>query len=377
MNDAIIQGGSDMNINMIFNSTANEGLTTQQDISLRMQELIEEQCGGSDPVNAILVSLPNENIVQALQSCQANDIPVATFNAGPDIAKANDLLFYGQNETTSGFLAGYALANVVTTEKFCCANHARGVDVLAERCGGMEAGVQSLGKGNVFDVTVDPNDCDAWENAIISGGCSPDEGKGWETIGVYMAGMANHKCGVQFLEKYPATYADASDISLDLFAGMEAGLNILFGSDQQSYLQGYLPFSSLTLAVTNDQIFENKMISTGPKLVTSPPSAHDQECKDNNFAVCERTDSVPLISVPSAPVVTPVGPPDDSVPSVTPVDSPAIPSGTSLDPPAPSPDATAGPLSRALSQITADYSYHITLAFGGIILAVGGMILAN
>ena len=71
-----------MKINMVFNSTANEGLTTQQDISLRMQELIEEQCGGSDPVNAILVSLPNENIVQALQSCQANDSPVATFNAG-------------------------------------------------------------------------------------------------------------------------------------------------------------------------------------------------------------------------------------------------------------------------------------------------------
>ena len=194
-----------------------------------------------------------------------------------------------------------------------------------------------------------------------------------------------YKCGVQFLEKYNATYADASDISLDLFAGMESGLNILFGSDQQSYLQGYLPFSSLTLAVTNDQLFENKMISTGPKLVTSPPSAHDQECKDNNFAVCERGDSVPMISVPSGPVVTPVEPPTDSVPgdvmpsapADTPIDPPASPSESSADPPAPSPDATMDPSSRALSQITADYSYHITLAFGGIILAVGGLVLAN
>lgn len=82
MNDAILQGAKDMNINLVFNSTANEGLPTQQDISLRMKELIEEQCGGSDPVNAILVSLPNENIIQALESCQANDIPIATFNAG-------------------------------------------------------------------------------------------------------------------------------------------------------------------------------------------------------------------------------------------------------------------------------------------------------
>ena len=71
-----------MNINMVFNSTANEGLATQQDISLRMKELIEEYCGGADPVNAILVSLPNMNIAQALQTCQANDVAIATFNAG-------------------------------------------------------------------------------------------------------------------------------------------------------------------------------------------------------------------------------------------------------------------------------------------------------
>ena len=82
MNDAIIQGATDMNINMVFNTTANEGLATQQDISLRMKELIEEYCGGVDPVNAILVSLPNMNIVQALQTCQANDVSIATFNAG-------------------------------------------------------------------------------------------------------------------------------------------------------------------------------------------------------------------------------------------------------------------------------------------------------
>ncbi len=291
----------------------------------------------------------------------------------PDIAAANDLLFYGMNETYSGFLAGEALSKVSTTEKFCCANHARGVDVLAERCGGMEAGVQSVGKGNVFDVTVDPNDCAAWEDAITSGGCTPDEGKGWETIGLYLAGKANHKCGVQFLEKYPATYAAASDTSLDLFAGMEAGLNILFGNDQQSYLQGYLPFATLTLAVTNNQVFENKMISTGPRLVVLPPTAHEQECKDNNFAVCERTDDseVPVVVSPPSPTVSVTPLPLDETPDETP-ETPTIP----MDPPE-SEVTTEDPSSRALSQITADYSYHITLAFGGIILAVGGLILAN
>jgi hypothetical protein len=269
-----------------------------------------------------------------------------------EIAQENDLLFYGVNETYSGILAGEALANISTTEKFCCTNHAPGVDVLAERCGGMKMGVQAEGKSITFDVTVDPNNCTAWEEAVINGGCIPDEGKDWASIGLYFAGQANHECGVEFLNKYPASYADASDLSTSLYAGMEAGLNILFGMSQQSYLQGYLPFSTLTLAATNGQMIENEVIKTGPNLVTVPPSPHQLECSNNNFAVCGST----------MPVDPPAPSPEASVPSPQqPVETPATPSV---------------PSSRALSQLT-DYSHHITLAVGGLVFAAGGLILAN
>lgn len=349
-----------MNINLIFNSTANEGLANQSEINKRMIALIEEYCGSyQDSVNAILVSLPDSSIVPSVNICKLNNIPVVAFNAGEEIALSNDILFYGTNETLSGYLAGDALAKVNSTEKFCCSNHAPGLDVLAERCGGMVAGVEANGKSNTFDVIVDTNDCAAWEEAIIGGGCAPDEGKDWSTIGLYLAGKPNHKCGAQFLEKYPAAYADASDVSEVLYSGMIADLNIIFGIDQQSYLQGYMPFATLTLKVTNNKMIENTIIKTGPRLVTEPPSAHYQECKSNNYEMCGRT--------------TPVEPPPPS----SPINPPTTPPSSPVNPPAVSPDTPGEPSSRALSQIAADYSHHLTLTFGGLMLIVGGLMLAN
>ena len=263
----------------------------------------------------------------------------------PDIAAANDLLFFGVNETYAGYVAGDALAKVPTTEKFCCANHARGVDVLADRCGGMKAGVIANGKGSVFDVTVDPNDCAAWKEAILEK-CSPDEGKDWLTIGVYMAGKANHKCGIAFLNENPesrAAFATASDLSTDLYDAMADGLNVLFGMDQQSYLQGYLPFSVLTLAATNNQMFENKVIETGPRLVTEPPTEHQTACADNSFKVCANDES----------------------------------NDEATENPQPSPTKQpSAPSSRALWESTNDRNYHVALAVGGFVMAVGGFILA-
>lgn len=360
MNIAIRQGANDMGINLIFDPLENEGLDQQEEIFTAMVEQIDEMCI-DDTVDAILVSLPSSTMVDALGTCKTNNVTINTFNAGPDLAKEAGHLFFGQDETDAGYSAGEALAKVSTTEKFCCSNHAPGVDVLNDRCGGMTSGVEENGKSNTSDVPVNPNDCDAWKSAILES-CSPDEGKDWSTIGLYLAGQANHKCGVEFLNEYKAAYAVASDVSKDLYAGMKEGLNILFGIDQQSYLQGYLPFSHLTLAVTNDQMIENDYIQTGPHQVTEPPSEHFEECAENNFEVCgsDDEDDAPLLTTSDGEVV----------------DTPAADEPT-VDESTPTTDDTSPtPSSRSLRQST-DYTHHITLAFGGIIMAIGGYLLAN
>ena len=109
-----------------------------------MTSKIEEYCGDEGSVNAILVSLPSNSILTALDACSAKNISINTFNAGPDLAKGAGFIFFGQNETMAGYQAGEALAQVETTETFCCANHASGVDVLVERCGGMLKGVEVI-----------------------------------------------------------------------------------------------------------------------------------------------------------------------------------------------------------------------------------------
>ena len=81
MDGALYQGGKDMGIQMVYNSSANEGTSGQHEIFNMMNKLIEEYCG-SIGVNAILVSLPDDSIINSLKTCQEKNIPIATFNAG-------------------------------------------------------------------------------------------------------------------------------------------------------------------------------------------------------------------------------------------------------------------------------------------------------
>lgn len=284
---SISQGAKDMGINLLYEPITDFTLAESDEASVEeyMKDRIQYFCE-EEKVNGVFVSLPSPTIADALNTCRDAGIPAIVFNAGIRTAEANGYLFIGQDETEAGFEAGQGLANVGGLETFCCINHAPGVNVLKERCGGFGAGLEANGITDGYvNVHVDPNDCSSFEEAIVTN-CSPVAGN-WSLVGLYFAGQANHECGVEFLSKYPATHADASDVSPDLYAGMMEDLNILFGIDQQTYLQGYFISSFLTLASTNNQIVQNDNIETGPRLITEPPSEHYQQCKANRYAVCE------------------------------------------------------------------------------------------
>lgn len=288
---AIAQGAQDMGIDLVYDPISNFTLEEKDEPSVEayMSSRIEELC--SEGVNGIFISLPSPSIIAALNKCREANIPALVFNAGIAAANENEYLFVGQDEKQAGYDAGAGLAKVDGLDTFCCINHAPGVGVLDDRCGGFSAGLEANGVAVGFtDVHVNPNNCSAWEEAVADN-CSPANGN-WSTVGLYLAGQANHNCGVEFLRKYPSTYADASDVSDDLYAGMNEGLNILFGIDQQAYLQGYFPNSFLTLASTNNQIVQNENIETGPRLVTEPPSEHYQQCKANAYAVCDASGDI-------------------------------------------------------------------------------------
>ena len=300
MDSAIAQGAQDMGIDLRYEPIADLTLDPGDESSVEdyMSDRIRNLCSGEDKVSGIFVSLPSPNIVDALNVCREAGIPAIVFNAGFDTAEANGYQFIGQNEYQAGLEAGKGLGKAVVesgqdgTSTFCCINHAPGVGVLTNRCGGFEDGLagalETVLVYRYTDVHVDPNDCSSFDDAILTN-CSPaaNENGDWSSVGLYFAGKANHACGVKFLQNYPLAYSVASDVSQDLYLGMNEGLRIVFGIDQQTYLQGYLPSSFLTLASTNDQIVQNDNIETGPKLITETPSDHYQQCKANGYAVCD------------------------------------------------------------------------------------------
>ena len=154
-----------------------------------------------------------------------------------------------------------------------------------------------------------------------------------------------------------------SDVSEYMYEGMRDGLNILFGIDQQAYLQGYLPFSFLTLAVTNGQVVGNDVIETGPRLVTEPPAAGAAACAANGYAVCGDEGgggAAPATAVDLGDGETTDAPSDGG-------------GSTSADPPPPTP-----PASRSLMRQSTDGLHQVVLAAGGLAMAiVGGYVLAN
>ena len=282
VDQAIAQAADDLNVNLVYKPLTNTSTVYEDSYA----NIVSYCQGDSDvgQVDAILVSIHDDAILDALQVCHVFNISIAAFNAGYEQAK-DKYLFFGQNETEAGREAGEALANnVSTTEKFCCINHAPGVDVTAHRCSGFQAG-SSTKSTDYTEIEVDANNCTSFAASIIEG-CSPDEGKDWINVGLYWAGQANHECGVAFLEDYPA-YAAASDVSDVLYAGMKTNPFILFGIDQQSYLQGYLPLSFLTMAVTSSQVVRNDIIETGPTLHLQEPWLEELQCIESNFPVCQ------------------------------------------------------------------------------------------
>jgi len=302
MNEAITQGAKDTNIDLHYKPLLDGHtlLDNQQKIFDEMSAQIEEYCSiygdNESAMDALLVTLPNDSILPAVLTCKEKNIKIVVFNVGLELAESNGLLFVGQDEFEAGYKAGEGLNNNTTTKVMCCANHSPGNAVLNKRCGGMAASV-AVSEGDAaitstYDVPVNPNDCSSFTAAIVNQ-CSPPEGD-WSTVGLYLAGKPTHKCGMEFLKEYPEVSVTASDVSVDLYEGMvnNSGLSVLFGIDQQSYLQGYLPFSFLTLAVTNNQAVINSKIETGPSLVYNPPSEDELDCKANYYAVCNEDDTV-------------------------------------------------------------------------------------
>jgi simple sugar transport system substrate-binding protein len=197
----------------------------------------------------------NPAIKQAVKA----GIPVIITNAGQkEVRTVGALTYVGQDEYQVGFLAGERLKQAGLKSLFCI-NQAVGAVNLDQRCDGLRKGFG----GPVKVLAVDDADRTASRNRIQASLRSAD------VDGMLALGQTSAEPALQALQ----ASGDAQkvklatiDLSPTILNALKEG-RMLFASDQQQYLQGYLPVQALALYLRYG-LRPQGDVSTGPSYVT-------------------------------------------------------------------------------------------------------------
>ena len=108
---------------------------------------------------------------------------------------------------------------------------------------------------------------------------------GWEGVGLLGFGADPYPSLQRVLEQHPGVVAGTFDTSDLLFEAIRDG-KMLFGIDQQPFLQGKMPVYLLSYMIYTQQALANHMIQSGPSFVEEFPSAAQQVCEANFYEIC-------------------------------------------------------------------------------------------
>lgn len=167
-----------------------------------------------------------------------------------------------------------------------CLNYAAGNSALAERCRGFEDALLESGVTYVGMVMV-PRDNDVLfiknvEEALPN----RDEDDAWDGVGILTVSASVIPETLAIKERHPALLIGSFDTSEELFNAIDQG-KVLFGIDQNPFVQGYMPVWILTIFAQTKQNLRNTFIETGPAFIEVAPDEALTKCVANNFAVCE------------------------------------------------------------------------------------------
>ena len=193
-------------------------------------------------------------------------IPVIIAAAGEDsVEKTGALGFVGQNEFEVGFKAGQQL-KAEGVERAACLNPAVGTPNLDARCAGLE---KALGAGSVDVVAVDQTDRTAAKNRVKA---ILQRGEVDGLLALAAATVAEPAVdAVQESGKADEVTVATIDLSPGVLTAVRDG-KLLFASDQQQFLAGYLPVVLLTLQ-NQYGIRPPAFVPTGPSYVTKENAA--------------------------------------------------------------------------------------------------------
>ena len=188
-------------------------------------------------------------------------IPVIIAAAGEDsVAKTGALGFVGQNEFEVGFKAGEQM-KASGAERVACLNPAVGTPNLDARCAGLE---KALGGGSVDVVAIDQTDRTSAKNRVKA---VLQRGEVDGLLALAAATVAEPALdAVQEAGRTNEVTVATIDLSPGVLQAVADG-DLLFASDQQQFLAGYLPVVLLALQ-SEYGIRPPAFVPTGPSYVT-------------------------------------------------------------------------------------------------------------
>jgi len=257
---------------------------TSEILHSKMANQIISLC--KEGVDGIFISFPSELLFEAVKQCQKLNVPVISVNSGAEFAAERNLIHHiAQLEYDAGFEAGKRMAQE-GAHTGVCLPYEPDNKALIERCDGFENGMKSASSNITYlgNPTV-PFDSklvyiDEVERIV---GVEGD----WDGIAALSIGPATVGALLSVKEKHSKLVVGTFDTNGEVFDELAKG-NLLFGIDQNPFMQGYMPVWLLTIMAHTKQNLQNPYIKTGPRFVEEAPSNALQICTANHFEVCPR-----------------------------------------------------------------------------------------
>jgi simple sugar transport system substrate-binding protein len=249
------QGGEDFGVDVSYKETSQYDFQEQKRL---IEAAIARQPDG------LVVSNESPDVLdQPIKEAVEAGIPVVVTNAmGPEtLEKTGALGFVGQDEFEVGQKAGERMRQEGIRTAYCI-NPAVGSVPLDARCRGLE---DVLGEGNAKVIATTLDDRTASKNrmkAALQSGDVDGMLVTAATVNGAQALQAVEETGLKGEVKIASI-----DLTPEVLEAVRDG-DILFTSDQQQYLQGYLPVQILTLFLEYG-LRPQPLTKTGPAYITA------------------------------------------------------------------------------------------------------------
>ena len=247
----------------------------------KMAGQIESYCNNG--VDGIFVTIPDDLVKSAVQSCINLGVPVININTGIEAAAELGVMQHvGQLEYNAGYGAGMRLIEAGMKEGFCL-SHELGNSALVERCKGFADALAEKGVLYSGEQGVSMDSDNAYVESVLK---IVGKDRTWENVGLLLLGMSQIPPALLVKAEKPDVLIGAFDLSDELYAALDEGV-VLFGIDQNPYLQGYFPIPLLTYTISSEQALQNPVIGSGPAFVTTSPDADQKVCEVKMFKTCD------------------------------------------------------------------------------------------